>query len=101
MPRNTTATLLSDQLHQKPTLCYGDSPHPTNANPEKATDLHGERGSVLHSNALPHHPAPVAEEVHRQGQSRMRRPRQEGEKPSFGLKPSTCGRKGVKRITKG
>ena len=66
-----------DQLYPEPTFVYGDSPHSMNADPEKAIHLSGEGRSVLHSNLLPHHPAPVAEEVHRQGQSWTRCPRQE------------------------
>ena len=60
----TTATTLSDRLYQEPTLCYGDSPHLPNANFKEVSQLRGEGGSVLHPNALPHHPAPVAEEIH-------------------------------------
>ena len=62
----TTTTTLSDWLCQEPTLCYGDPLHLPNANSKEATYLRGERGLVLHPNALPHHPAPVAEEVHGQ-----------------------------------
>ena len=91
-----TGPIISKTYH-----CYGESQHPTNTNPEKRTNLHGERGSVLHPNALPHHPATVAEEVHGQGQNRTRRPCQEGKEPSLGIKPSTYGCKGEIWITKG
>ena len=74
---DTTATPLSDWLYQKPTLCYGDLPHPRNASPKEATYLHGKKGSDLHPNALPHHAAPVVEEVHGQGQNGVRGPHQE------------------------
>ena len=60
----TTATKLSDRLYQEPTLCYGDPPHLPNADSKEASQLHGEGGLVLHPNVLPHHPAPVAEEIH-------------------------------------
>ena len=65
MSGNTTTIPLPDQLYWKPTLCYGDPPHLLNANYKEAFQLHGEGGLVLHPNALPHHPAPVAEEVHK------------------------------------
>ena len=81
VPGNITATLLPDQLYWKPTLCSGDLPYPTNADPEEATHLCGEGGPILHSNMLPHHPAPVVEEVHRQGQSWVGRPCQENTDP--------------------
>ena len=97
---DTPATPLPDRLYQKPTLCYGNSLHPTNANPKAVTHLRGKGGLVLHPNTLPHHPAPVAEEVHGQGQSGARRPCQEIEKLRVILEPSTCRHKGVNWSTK-
>ena len=90
------ASPLPDQLYPEPTLSYGDSPQSTNADPKKATHLSGEGGLVLHPNLLPHHPAPVVEEVHRQGQSWMRCPRQEIMVCSVMPKALTYGCGGVK-----
>ena len=59
----TTATTLSDRLCQEPTLCYGDPPHLPNAGSKEASQIRDEGGSVLHPNVLPHHLAPVAEEI--------------------------------------
>ena len=98
---DTTATPPSDWLFQKPTLCYGDLPHPTDANPEEATHLHSKGGLVIHANVIPHHPAPVAEEVHGQGQSGVRESCQGLEKLRLMLGPLTCRRKEVNWITKG
>ena len=74
---------------------------PNKCCPEKATHLHDKGGLVLHPDVLPHHPAPVAEEVHGQSQNWMRRPFQEGKELSVMLEPSTCKHKEVNRITKG
>ena len=60
----TTATTLSDRLCQEPTLCYGDPLRLLNADSKKASQLRGEGGLVLHPNVLPHHLAPVVEEIH-------------------------------------
>ena len=98
---DTTVIPPSDWLFQKPTLCYGDSPHPTDANPEEATHLRGKGGLALHSNTLPHHLAPVAEEVHGQGQSGAREPGQRLEELRFVLGPLTCRHKEVNQTTKG
>ena len=95
------ATTLSDQLYQEPTLYYGDPLHLPNANSKEASQLRGEGGSVLHPNALPHHPAPVVEEVYRYGQNRARGPCPEIEKLRGGLEPSTCRHTKAARITKG
>ena len=91
---DTTATTLTDWLYQELTLCYGDPPRLPNAGPKEATHLRGEGGSVLHPNALPHHPATVAEKVRGQGQSWTRGPHQEIVDP--GVVPEApiygCGR---------
>ena len=97
----TIATTLSGRLYQKPTLCYGDPPCLPDANSKETSQLCGEGGSVLHPNALPHHLAPVAEEVYRDGQNRVRRPCPEIEKLRDGLEPLTCRHMKAARITKG
>ena len=58
---------LPKQLHWELNFRYGDALHPMNADPKKVTNLHSKGRSALYPSALPHHPAPVAKEVHGQG----------------------------------
>ena len=67
---------LPDRLHWKLTFCDGDSLHPADADPEEVTNLCRKGRLALYPSALSHHPAPVVKEVHGQGQSWARRPRQ-------------------------
>ena len=60
----TTTTTLLDQLCQELTLCYGDPPRLPDAGSKEASQIRDKGGLLLHPNALPHPPAPVAEEIH-------------------------------------
>ena len=65
---------LLDQFHRDLTFYYGKLPYLMNMDSEEATNLRSKRRPALYSIVLPHPPAPVVEEVHRQGQSWARGP---------------------------